>query len=201
MATLPRLSMVTRFEGGVNCCPSDVSHFRLEMEEKLPCHLPSIHGTLSLFFNVCYACMYVYLDLHNQPWHRSLPAWIAAFLAWSLPNFCFALVMDAIEAKLRSRRAERGVKLSVACGPFERAMGRFMAGRQFCITEGGYMGWVHTSAEVGDLICKFEGCRIPFTIRPQESGYRLIGDAYVHGMMDSETLESMHGARERIQLV
>jgi hypothetical protein len=146
-------------------------------------------------FNLLYAYIYIYMDLYNRRWHKSLRAWILAFLVWWAANLMLAHFLEVRLDKISTRRF-------IASIPFESSMNRFMAGRQFCITEAGYMGWVHSAAETGDSGCRFQGCRIPFVIRPVPTGYRLIGDAHIHGIMDSETPEHIQdGVRERIKLV
>jgi hypothetical protein len=66
---------------------------------------------------------------------------------------------------------------------FFRAQRRFSTGRKFCITANGYMGWVPLAAEKNDIFCYFEGCPLPYLIRPCGYEYRLIGDCYLHGLM------------------
>lgn len=41
----------------------------------------------------------------------------------------------------------------------------------------------------GDLICVMFGGRFPLVLRPVDGGYHLIGDAYVHGIMNGESLQ------------
>jgi hypothetical protein len=40
------------------------------------------------------------------------------------------------------------------------------------------------------VICILYGCVKPFILRKIGDGYELIGDAYVHGIMDGEFLET-----------
>jgi hypothetical protein len=72
---------------------------------------------------------------------------------------------------------------------FERYM-NVPYGRKFCITDNGYMGWVPFSAEPGNLLCAFPGCRLVFAACESETAYRLLGDAYIHGMMNGKAYES-----------
>jgi hypothetical protein len=45
-------------------------------------------------------------------------------------------------------------------------------------------------AEMGDCICIIYGATVPFTLREKPAGtYRLIGEAYVYGIMDGEWLQ------------
>ncbi|KAF8851221.1 hypothetical protein BDZ45DRAFT_155158 [Acephala macrosclerotiorum] len=53
-------------------------------------------------------------------------------------------------------------------------------------------GLAPTSAQEGDLICILFGCSVPVILRrvgpPDDHFYYLIGEAYVHGIMDGEAL-------------
>jgi hypothetical protein len=66
--------------------------------------------------------------------------------------------------------------------PYEHAFFRYAAGRKFCTNTHGYMGWVPSAAHAGDVFCFFEDCKLPFVLRRCEEGYKLIGDAYLHGL-------------------
>lgn len=68
---------------------------------------------------------------------------------------------------------------------------RFCSGeRRFCITKGGFMGLVPKYTQPGDEICLFSGGQTPFVLRgdhtTQPETHQLVGEAYIHGMMDSE---------------
>jgi hypothetical protein len=63
-------------------------------------------------------------------------------------------------------------------------------GRRFCSTSKGYIGWVPQDAQVGDVVCCFLGTKVLMLLRPKEnSGYSLIGECYLHGLMHGEALE------------
>jgi hypothetical protein len=69
--------------------------------------------------------------------------------------------------------------------------------RRAFVSDGvGWRGLVPMDAEVGDLIVLLKGGRVPYILRPIENGntsveYRMVGDTYVHGIMDgSEWNES-----------
>ena len=64
------------------------------------------------------------------------------------------------------------------------------AGRLFAVTENGYIGLVSSEAKVGDSIAVFLGAEAPYILRENgESGYELVGDAYIEGIMKGEALE------------
>ncbi|KAH7336547.1 heterokaryon incompatibility protein-domain-containing protein [Rhexocercosporidium sp. MPI-PUGE-AT-0058] len=63
---------------------------------------------------------------------------------------------------------------------------RDMFHRRLLTTRKGYVGLAHAQSEIGDTICVLEGCTIPMILRPCDRGFRLVGDAYVHGIMNGE---------------
>jgi hypothetical protein len=68
---------------------------------------------------------------------------------------------------------------------------RKAAGRQFAITQSGYMALVPDFARVGDTICVFLGAKVPYVIRESsEEGksWQLVGETYVHGVMDGVSM-------------
>ncbi|KAI8673285.1 Cyclic nucleotide-binding domain-containing protein [Fusarium keratoplasticum] len=64
---------------------------------------------------------------------------------------------------------------------YERRLGR---------GENGFLALLPGEAEVGDRIVLVKGGRVPLLLRRDEEGmYRLVGEAYVHGIMDGEMFE------------
>ncbi|KAH7362189.1 heterokaryon incompatibility protein-domain-containing protein [Plectosphaerella cucumerina] len=63
---------------------------------------------------------------------------------------------------------------------------------KFAITSNGFMALVPLVAKEGDEVCIFGGQEVPFLLRRQKGreGFLLVGDAYVHGIMYGEALES-----------
>ncbi|KAF7512731.1 hypothetical protein GJ744_000298 [Endocarpon pusillum] len=76
-------------------------------------------------------------------------------------------------------------------------------GRRFGTTSKQYMGLFPAGTKVGDQICVFLGGHIPFVVRPSETSgaFQLIGECYVHGIMDGEVMKMTDLEREEIQLV
>ncbi|KAI0469144.1 HET-domain-containing protein [Xylaria cf. heliscus] len=66
-------------------------------------------------------------------------------------------------------------------------MCRAVAGRRFAITDHGYVGLVPDMTRDGDKVCVLKGVNVPFVLREVgEQQYILVGDAYVHGIMQGE---------------
>ena len=61
--------------------------------------------------------------------------------------------------------------------------------RRFCSTTDGRIGLVPRSAAAGDVICVLYGGRVPYVLRPCKDGYTLIGECYIHGLMDGEAMD------------
>lgn len=54
-------------------------------------------------------------------------------------------------------------------------------------TRKGYLG-LGPDCHKGDLVCLMFGGEVPFVLRPKDGYYQLVGDAYVHGIMDGEAM-------------
>jgi len=83
---------------------------------------------------------------------------------------------------------------------FSNALGAACNDRQFAVTRRGYMAIVPLLARSGDSICLVLGTDVPFVLRKipihqskekygQKQCYNLVGECYVHGIMDGEGLE------------
>jgi hypothetical protein len=54
----------------------------------------------------------------------------------------------------------------------------------FYTTTNGYMGWVPSATQTGDAFFFFlEDLKLPFVLRSCEEGYKLVSDAYLHGLI------------------
>lgn len=63
--------------------------------------------------------------------------------------------------------------------------------RVFAVTTNGYYVLGPKVTEVGDIVCVFLGGKMPFVLRPWGTRYLLVGECYVHGLMNGEAIESM----------
>jgi hypothetical protein len=72
---------------------------------------------------------------------------------------------------------------------FEARMREVKRGRRMFRTEGNLLGMGSRSVEVGDEVWVLKGGNVPFVLRRVKEGvYRLVGDAYVHGIMHGEAI-------------
>ncbi|KAF4457822.1 Heterokaryon incompatibility protein 6, OR allele [Fusarium austroafricanum] len=74
--------------------------------------------------------------------------------------------------------------------------------RRFMLTKRGYLGWAPDNAldeseenhtQIGDLVAIVFGCSTPLIIRPQGERFILVGEAYVQGFMNGESLRLING--------
>jgi hypothetical protein len=66
-----------------------------------------------------------------------------------------------------------------------REMTRF---RRLTITTQGYIGLVPIEAEVGDCLCILFGGQTPYVLRQVDQHWLLIGDCYIHVIMNGEAV-------------
>ncbi|KAI0552265.1 heterokaryon incompatibility protein-domain-containing protein [Xylaria curta] len=57
--------------------------------------------------------------------------------------------------------------------------------RALLVTKRGYLG-LGPACQVGDYVCILRGGEVPFILRPTNGHFRLVGDAYIHGIMEGE---------------
>ena len=71
------------------------------------------------------------------------------------------------------------------------AAARCLYERRFCVTEKGYFGLLPPGSRIGDRVCVVLGGQTPFLLRqhPLNPTWELIGECYIHGMMDGEMLK------------
>jgi hypothetical protein len=70
------------------------------------------------------------------------------------------------------------------------AIGVNSAGRNLCVTAGGYLGYVSRGSQIGEKVCILFGSAVPFVLREDKDGFfMLVGECYVHGIMDGEAMK------------
>jgi hypothetical protein len=77
--------------------------------------------------------------------------------------------------------------------------------RRFFITRDGRMGIGPESIQPGDQVVIMCGGKVPFAIRRDNSGHshhaKLVGDLYIHGVMDGEGVPANHGQEDIVQIL
>jgi len=85
---------------------------------------------------------------------------------------------------------------------YEQKMSGELTGKKFCATTKGYLGWVPPSAEPGDIVCIFFGSKVPFLLQTGGSGfYKLIGECYIHGIMEGEAVVEGDLVEQKFQII
>jgi hypothetical protein len=69
--------------------------------------------------------------------------------------------------------------------------GRYTLNRRLVKTEKGYIGIASCPTEIGDSVALCKGSKVPLIIRARKesTAWRLVGDAYVHGIMNGTAFE------------
>jgi hypothetical protein len=63
--------------------------------------------------------------------------------------------------------------------------------RMLMTTKKGYVGFVPKRSRAGDLVFVLMGSDVPLVLRRCEEGmYRLVGECYVHGIMEGEAMDA-----------
>ncbi|KAL9106687.1 MAG: hypothetical protein Q9227_008339 [Pyrenula ochraceoflavens] len=85
--------------------------------------------------------------------------------------------------------------------PFEHSIGQAMFQRRVFTTQKGYLGLGPRTLASSDRICVLLGCSVPVILRPNAENFSLIGEAYVHGIMNGEVLRAVEQGQARIRWV
>jgi hypothetical protein len=68
-------------------------------------------------------------------------------------------------------------------------------GRRYIITKKGYLDLGQGCADIGDKICVLFGGNTPYLLRQDSGHHRMIGECYVHGIMQGEVIEEWEAGR------
>jgi hypothetical protein len=63
------------------------------------------------------------------------------------------------------------------------------SGRVIILTGQGYMGLAPEATKKGDSIALFKGGKLPFVIRKEGKNWIIIGNCYIHGIMNGEDFD------------
>ncbi|KAB2571719.1 hypothetical protein DBV05_g9627 [Lasiodiplodia theobromae] len=80
---------------------------------------------------------------------------------------------------------------------FVTAMAYACRFRRFFITRKGFFGIGPPCLKRDDLVCILNGGIVPFVLRHREEHYKLVGDAYIYGIMNGEACEQPFRANLR----
>jgi hypothetical protein len=104
----------------------------------------------------------------------------------------YAASPECSTQKLREHARKELLKTISAtpASTLEPGMEKFVLGRRFFISKSGHFGLAPRAAQPGDVIVILFGMEIPLICRKNgDSGYRIVGESYVHGIMDGELIQ------------
>jgi hypothetical protein len=116
-------------------------------------------------------------------------------LTWSQKTRNYGLIQDNPEIydeRLRKwwtwtmSDSDPGIAQSDDVISVEQAVLTISAGRNFIVTEKGYIGYAEQHCHPGNLVSVLGGGHTPFILASKSSQYQVIGDAYIHGIMRGE---------------
>jgi hypothetical protein len=73
-----------------------------------------------------------------------------------------------------------------------------LAWRRLIGTCQGRIGLTNPAAKAGDSIMVVKGCNVPMVFRPDGAYWRLIGECYLHGIMDGEVAERVERGESKL---
>jgi hypothetical protein len=91
--------------------------------------------------------------------------------------------------RLDDQTEEQQRMLKAGATTISDAIGEASFGRAFAVTEEKYVGLVPVKAKAGDYVCIILGCDVPFIVREDDGKYVLVGECYIHGIMDGEAMD------------
>ncbi|SCN99248.1 related to heterokaryon incompatibility protein (het-6OR allele) [Fusarium fujikuroi] len=149
---------------------------------------------------------YVTGESLRDVWWRMLVANKTKGFSPVSPDFGIGLhsrwhVIPALCSWLLSSPAEEAKEQLVAIIglPYYKAIYSCYTVYQIAKTEKGMLGLVPLLAEAGDQICVLNGGAVPFVLRKGKrlrSGRRLVGECYIHGLMNGEAIQSQYEERD-----
>lgn len=95
-------------------------------------------------------------------------------------DMLFLLRVQEMMEKLKNLKWRNGFAVA--------AMSLACKGRRFYKSHKGFMGLAPDIAQEGDKICLILGCCTPLIIRGGGPNFSLVGESYVHGVMDGELM-------------
>ncbi|TWU76241.1 hypothetical protein ED733_004756 [Metarhizium rileyi] len=80
--------------------------------------------------------------------------------------------------------------LPADCAAYASSIGLVANKHALCFTEDRLIGLMPLTTQTGDIVVIIHGCDVPFVIRPskREGHYCLVGECYVHGVMNGEMI-------------
>jgi hypothetical protein len=113
----------------------------------------------------------------GRPHDRAVEGFEPLYLSETISHE--AWLLDSLNDESSSERNE-----------YQKLMQRTSYIMNFCITKKRLAGYLQQGSQEADVICIFAGSTVPHIIRKLPNGYyQLIGEAYIHGIMDGEAMD------------
>ena len=105
----------------------------------------------------------------------------------------FLGLTDQPNHKNRGFSETRQIKGAHAPNPslYQASLAYIAPHRKFFTTEKGFIGLGPRSMRRGDSVCILSGGAVPFILRKVQDHYKLIGESYVHGIMEGEAIRGL----------
>ena len=129
----------------------------------------------------------------------------------TLDAFCTTLMMDILTYPRRRGNKFPTSFIEERLGDLDKFIGFFndiprggfilwvMYHHKLFISQDGYIGLCCTDVQPGDEIVILLGGHRPAVLRPVEGGYKFMGFAYVHGLMDGEAMAGLATGQYQMQ--
>jgi hypothetical protein len=111
-----------------------------------------------------------------------------------LVEYLKSLAMDDDDRASDSARSKKGFDFERATSMQDVSSLNYCINRRFFVAGTGSMGIGPRCMQPGDVVTVLRGGQNPFILRKKGDSYWLLGEAYVHGVMDGEAVQ-MHKAR------
>jgi len=104
-----------------------------------------------------------------------------------------ALRMESVPAEFMPGSSD-GTKFTTFTHSFAQSMTAALSNRTFIVMDNGRLGVGPYLAREGDIVAVLFGAMFCLVLRPVgQQQYRLVGDAYIHGVMHGELVEGLQG--------
>ena len=194
-----RTLMCNRAAVGLDDAPQDDPSYRAWVRlVEGHVRLVEFDSQTKLMRRVGSATLYVFaaMSLTRFPSTWTRRRWLSA-LAFIPVNYAihhlWNVCLNRYALRMNTKHMQRQNENQILQREFEFSFSQWSQGRKFGITKNGFIGWIPAAASEDDRIVLFQGCQIPFVLRPYKDGNRLIGDCYIHGLMDGVPFDTTGG--------
>ncbi|KAH7310200.1 heterokaryon incompatibility protein-domain-containing protein [Rhexocercosporidium sp. MPI-PUGE-AT-0058] len=139
-----------------------------------------------------------FIECHESPEYSLKEVW-EEMANWVEKTMALSVLLSLVW-----RSAVRDNSVESLIMPFMYYFDDVYDGRRLFKTAKGFLGVGADSLDVGDVIMLVSGADVPYILRPvagKEKTYLLIGEAYIHGIMQGEAMKDLEDKFEMVKLV